>query len=174
MRHHTCHLLTGSVSLPTWNTRKLSAMRTTSVQLQLEKWQWWVTCWDISTLVIIKLLNLMLIKNNKDLPSYKYIYIIYIYTLAGYPASLGFPIMHPFHGICTHSVSIIAISSNYILHLPNNTLRHITIQRGKRGVQTQLYPRSHWKELVSQAMVANDQTLSAEKMKTDTRTHRQI
>ena len=38
-----------------------------------------------------------------------------IIILDGYPASLGFPIMHPFHAICTHS--IIAMTSTYILHL---------------------------------------------------------
>ena len=32
---------------------------------------------------------------------------VYILALAGYPASLGFPIsiMHPFHAICTGSTS---------------------------------------------------------------------
>ena len=29
-----------------------------------------------------------------------------IIILAGYPASLGFPIMHPFHAICTNFTSL--------------------------------------------------------------------
>ena len=42
-------------------------------------------------------------------------------NIAGYPASLGFPIMFQRHVIFTHSV--IAITYNNVLHLPNKTYR---------------------------------------------------
>ena len=34
-------------------------------------------------------------------------------TLTGYPASLGFPLMHPFHAICTHSIIMYCHHTNW-------------------------------------------------------------